>query len=255
MPTQNPARSYSPSPYIPGISAVLASDERGTGKRASPSDTRHDAFGDAYVEPAGGEIVKEEQRFRAEGDDIVHAHRNQVDSDGVVSILRNCKHDLRAYPVGAGHQHGVTEAAEGRIEQRAETPWPRDDAGARGVVRNGADALDQVVAPGDIDAGVAVTEGVAKRSVHGVYDGTGIAARRGRVRAAFARPGAFPLVRRETPSTRSPARTGEESRRGPRMAPSSGARAALLFQATRGSFRPVSAWLLTRGLTCRRPIQ
>ena len=45
---------------------------------------RTTALGDADVELPGPEIVEEEERARAAGDDVVHAHADEVEADRVV---------------------------------------------------------------------------------------------------------------------------------------------------------------------------
>ena len=62
----------------------FAADQRASGNFAAFRDTRDDIFGHAGVQFAGGEIIEEEQWFCALHDQIIGAHRNQVDSDRVV---------------------------------------------------------------------------------------------------------------------------------------------------------------------------
>ena len=164
IPTQKPARFVVAVSVHTGHLGRLSPHERGPGKRAPPADAGNDLFRDSHVEPAGGKVVEEEHRLRAVGDDVVHAHRHEVDPDGVVPIPCDCEFDLRADTVGAGDQHGVPIAVERRLEQRAEAAKPGDDAPARGVVRDPANALHEIVAAIDIDTGIAVTQRFAGRN-------------------------------------------------------------------------------------------
>jgi hypothetical protein len=66
---------------MPGISAVsppISAQPACLQPSAMPATT---ALGDIRVELAGGEIVEEEQRLGALHDQIVDAHRDQIDPD------------------------------------------------------------------------------------------------------------------------------------------------------------------------------
>ena len=128
-------------------------------------------------------VVEEEHRLRALRDDVVHAHRHQVDPDGVVPVVRDCKLDLRADAVGAGDQHGLPIALERRFEQCTEAAQPGNDAFTRGTVRDCANACDQFVAAIDVHAGVSVAEAIVRGAAHGIRDGTGFIVGRGFPRA------------------------------------------------------------------------
>ena len=75
----------------------------------------------ADVEPAGREIVEEEQRLGALHDQVVDAHRHQVDADRVVQAGLDGELQLGADAVGGGDQDRVGEAgrASGRTARRS----------------------------------------------------------------------------------------------------------------------------------------
>jgi hypothetical protein len=77
------------------------------------------AGGGVDVELAGGEIVEEEHRLGALHQDVVDAHRDQVDADGVVAVELEGQLELGADAVGAGHQHRLLVFLRD-LEQRAE---------------------------------------------------------------------------------------------------------------------------------------
>ena len=55
------------------------------------------------VQGAGGIVVQEEERLGPAGDDVIHAHGNQVDADGVVLVQVKCQLELGADPICASH--------------------------------------------------------------------------------------------------------------------------------------------------------
>jgi len=62
---------------------------------------------DIDVQAASRIVVQEEQRLGAGGDDVVDAHGNQVDADGVVHAHLERQLQLRAHPVRASDQERV----------------------------------------------------------------------------------------------------------------------------------------------------
>ena len=62
----------------------LAADQRAAGLQAPLRDRGDDAHRDIAVELAGREIVEEEQRLGALHDQVVGAHRDEVDADAVM---------------------------------------------------------------------------------------------------------------------------------------------------------------------------
>ena len=80
------------------------------------------------VDLAGGDVVEEEERLGAHADQVVDAHGDQVDADRVVATGRPGHHQLRADPVGRGHQHRAARSAPcragtGRRTRRCPPPW------------------------------------------------------------------------------------------------------------------------------------
>ena len=88
-PTQKPARSNSSGVHQPGMLGRLAADERAAGlagsrRRCPPTSSATPV----RVEPPDGDVVEEEQRLGAAADDVVGAHRDEVDADRVVAAER-----------------------------------------------------------------------------------------------------------------------------------------------------------------------
>ena len=111
--------------------------------------------GDVHVELAAGEVVEEEQRFGALHQNVVHAHRHQVDADGVVPVELERELELGADAIGAGDQHRLAITLRD-LEQRAETADAGQHLWAHGAPGERLDALDQRIAGIDVDARVTV---------------------------------------------------------------------------------------------------
>ena len=84
-PTAKPARSYSPSGYMPGISAVsppISAHPDSSQPLAMPPTTDAAVSTDSLPQA----VVQEEQRLGALHQDVVDAHGDQVDAHGVVTV-------------------------------------------------------------------------------------------------------------------------------------------------------------------------
>src|SRR5439155_7445272 len=63
----------------------LAADQGAAGELAAARDAFHHFGGDALVELAAGEVVEKEKRLDALHEDIVRAHRDEIDSEPAVA--------------------------------------------------------------------------------------------------------------------------------------------------------------------------
>ena len=162
-PTAKPARSYSPAAYMPGILGGLAADQRAAGVLAAVRDALDDVGGDVDVELAAGEVVEEEQRLGALHEDVVDAHRDEIDADRVVAVER--ERELRAWcrrrrcRRRAPARESACRSRPARRSRRCRRA-PR----AHRPLREGLDALDERVAGVDVDAGVAIGKGCGRRT-------------------------------------------------------------------------------------------
>ena len=75
---------------------------------------------DTHIQPspgnyelAGGEVIEEQQRFGALHDQIVDAHRDQVDSDRIVAVMVDRQLDLGPDPVVGRDQQRIGVARRG----------------------------------------------------------------------------------------------------------------------------------------------
>ena len=107
-----------------GMLGGFAADQRATRLLAACGDALDDGARDLDVEAFANEIVEKEQRLGTLHQDVVDAHRHQVDADGVVLVQRESQLELGADAIGARHQHRLAEAF-GQFDERAEATDPR----------------------------------------------------------------------------------------------------------------------------------
>ena len=106
----------------------LAADQRAAGEPAALGDAADHGRRLLHLQPAGGEIIEEEQRLGALHHQIVDAHGDQVDADGVVLPGLDRDPQLGADAVRGRHQHRVGEAGGLEVEQGAEAAQPAHHA-------------------------------------------------------------------------------------------------------------------------------
>ena len=147
----------------PGHLRRLAADQGAAGLVAARGDAGDHLPRLPRIQPAGGEVVQEEQRFGALHHDVVDAHRHQVDADGVVDAGLDRHLQLGADAVGGGDQHRIDEPRRLQVEQRAEAAQAAHHAAPIGRPRQRLDRLHQRIGRLDVDAGGAVGQAVAGR--------------------------------------------------------------------------------------------
>ena len=130
----------------------LAADQRAARVAAGLRDAFQHRLGDPGFEFARREIIEKKQRLSALNDEIVDAHRDEVDADRVVPAggLRDL--ELGADAVGGRDQDRIGETRRLEVEQRAEAAEARRRAGAGGGAGQRLDRLDQGIAGIDVDA-------------------------------------------------------------------------------------------------------
>ena len=143
----------------PGQLGRLAADERAAGLAAALRDALDHVGALLGGELAGAEVVEEEQRLGAHDRDVVHAHGDEVDADGVVPVRRERDLELGADAVGAGDEHRLPVLLHVEREEPAEAADPGEDLRPEGGAGMGLDELDEAIALVDVDARVAVGQG------------------------------------------------------------------------------------------------
>ena len=148
-PTRSPRGRSRRAAYMPGISAVsppISAQPPGGSPRRCPRRRR----GHFVVELAGGEIVEEEQRLGALDDEVVDAHRDQVDADAVMLAGVDGQLELGADAVVGGDEQRVVIARGLEVEEAAEAAQFGVGAGRAVDLASGAIALTRAL-PAAID--------------------------------------------------------------------------------------------------------
>ena len=144
---------------MPGISAVsppISAQPARSQPAAMPLITR--ARG-RDVELAARVVIEEEERLGAQREDVVHAHGDEIDADRIVAVELESELQFRAHAVGAGDQHRLPITFR-HFEQRAEAADAGEHAGSHRALRVRLDPFDERIAGIDVDARVAIREGI-----------------------------------------------------------------------------------------------
>ena len=161
-----------------GVLCHLAADERAAGFAAPLCHTLDELLDVVGVELAHRDVVEEEQRFGALAHDVVDAHGDQVDADGVEAASGLSDERLGPHAIGGGHENGPGVAVLGEGEQPAEASDVADHLGSEGGADLGLDPLDRLLSRGDAHPGVLVMR--AHQAVPTSRSSPGSVARRAR---------------------------------------------------------------------------
>src|SRR5258708_2274499 len=85
----------------------LAADQRATGTRAPFGDAGDDVCGLCDVDAPAGEIVEKEKWIGAVAQDVIDAHRDQIDTDRFVGSSGKGNLQFRADAVAARHENRI----------------------------------------------------------------------------------------------------------------------------------------------------
>ena len=141
---------------LAGVLGRLAAEQRALGAHAAfvhPGDDLGDLLGDDL---ADHQVVEEEERDRPAGGDVVDAHCDEVDADGVEAAHAPGDLDLGAHAVGAGDEHRVLEARQ--AHGPAEPAEAAEDQRVLRAPEASLHELDGAVARLHVDAGLLVRE-------------------------------------------------------------------------------------------------
>ena len=135
----------------------LAADERAVVLRARLGKAFDDVLEDARLQPAGANVIQEEERLGAEDGDVVDAMVDQVLADGVVAVQREGELELGADAIDAGNEDGLPVFANVQREEAAEPAhFAEHLRPMRRPEQAGQSGLD-LVAQVDIDARAGVS--------------------------------------------------------------------------------------------------
>ena len=98
----------------------LAADQLTSGLNATFRNARNDLGDLLGVILAAGDIVKEQKRLRAAADDVVDAHGNAVDTDGVMLVHHHGKFELGADAVRTGDENRMLDPGQVKSKHSAE---------------------------------------------------------------------------------------------------------------------------------------
>ncbi len=135
----------------------LAADQRAAGLAAALGDRGDHTLGDGGIELSACIIIEEKQRLGALDDQIVGAHRDQIDPDPVVPPALDRELELGADAVVGGDEQRIAIAGRLEIEDAAESAQIGIGARPPRRAREWADRADQRIARGDRDAGLGVS--------------------------------------------------------------------------------------------------
>ena len=130
--------------HQPRVLGRLAADE-GAARLAAAGRDAADELGDlGRIELADGDVVEERERLGAGADDVVDAHRDEVDADRVEAPDRRRDRGLGADAVGRGDEQRLAvagrdgeraaepaEPADAPRARRVDSTWPRISSTAR----------------------------------------------------------------------------------------------------------------------------
>ncbi len=160
VPRQRPAAFHRPDretrevEIVAGIHARhlrrLATDERGARLAAAVGDPLDQPRRVLHVEPTRRVIVEKEQRLRPLADQIVDAHRHEVDPDPAEFAAIDGHAELGAHPVRRRHEDRIGVPRGLQIEQRPEPAETRHDARPPRALGRRLDPLDKRVAGVDV---------------------------------------------------------------------------------------------------------
>ncbi len=135
----------------------LTAHQRAAGPAAALRHARDDALDPRGVDAAGADVVEEVERLRAVHEDVVHAHRDEVDTDRVVAVGTEGDLQLAADAVGRRDEHRLA-ITPGDPDERREGADPAEDFRPVGAARVRGEPPHGLVAGLDVDPGVAVRE-------------------------------------------------------------------------------------------------
>jgi hypothetical protein len=134
----------------------LAADQRRPGHAAAPGDAGEDRHARRRLELRRGEIVEEEQRLGTLDDEVVDAHRHEIDADSVEDAGVDGDPELRPDAIGRRHQDRVGVSRRREVEEAAEPADLGIGAAPPGRPDDRLDRLDEGVAGVDIDPRIGI---------------------------------------------------------------------------------------------------
>ncbi len=140
-----------------GMLGHLAAHQGAAGLTAPLGYAGDDLRGELCVERADRDVVEEEERLCAAGEDVVRAHGDQIDANRLVPAQQLREPEFGAHAVGPAHEYRVAHLLERRsAEQPAKAADVADDLAAVRRADGVADEVDRARSLGGVHTGVAV---------------------------------------------------------------------------------------------------
>jgi len=134
----------------------FAADKRTAGLSTPLDDSFDDLQRHAHFKVPAGDVIKEKEGARARCEDVVHTHRDQVDSDGVVNPRHEGELQLGADAVGTRDQHRTLHSRHVRRHGRGESTHTRHHLGRQGGLDHSTDPGRELVTDVYVDASLLV---------------------------------------------------------------------------------------------------
>ena len=113
-----------------------------------------------YVQLARRKIIEKEQRLSALTNQVVDAHRDQIDTDAADFARVGGNAQLGPDAIGCGDKNGIVIPGSLEIEQRAKPAQTGHCAGPRRSGGRRLDPIDKRIACIDVDAGFGISQAV-----------------------------------------------------------------------------------------------
>ena len=134
----------------------LAAKQRATVSAARAREPLDNLHGDVRVQPAGGQIVEEEERVGALHEDVVDAVVHEVHADRRVHAGHERDPQLGPDAVGARDEHRIVPAGVTEPEEPAERPNLGQHPRCERAARERPNPANDLVAGVDVDAALLV---------------------------------------------------------------------------------------------------
>lgn len=136
----------------------LTADQCASSLETSLGNTGDHIRGHRHVELGTRIIVEEVERLGTLNDEVVDAHRNEVDTDGAVFPMVKSDTELGSNTVSPRNEDRVLVAGFGKVERTAEPANVRVGTRSSSGLDDGLDSLDEIVTGIDGNAGSGVSE-------------------------------------------------------------------------------------------------
>ncbi len=123
-------------------------------------DSGNDVGPGCYVQLCRGEVIQEKKGLGPLYNQIVNAHRDEVDADGVMPVRFDGDFKLGADAIGSCDKHWIFVSCGFQVEHGTESTKPGSDAIARRRPGQRLDRIDQGLARIDVYACILVTKAV-----------------------------------------------------------------------------------------------